>query len=155
MKLLHEEKGVSVVLVALLLPVILLFFALALDVAGLVFAKRQVQTTADAAALAGASQFEVHGEWDGERWEPVFTIQPEAEKEAQRAIDYNSENFRFSARDIDLDWYHDGIGTDTFFVYIDIEMPTMLFWGLYGIFDGETGGETFKFNVDAAVKVQE
>lgn len=149
-----DDKGVAALLIALLLPVILLLFALALDVAGLVLLKRQVQTTADAAALAGASRFEVYGEYQGGTLVPVFQIQPEAANEAQKAISMNADNFQFNDRGVVLAWSHGGIYTDTFSITMEVEAPTLLFHAIYSLFDHEYENKEFNFYIDAEVKIQ-
>ncbi|MCR3921748.1 MAG: pilus assembly protein TadG-related protein [Firmicutes bacterium] len=149
-----EEKGVAALLIALLLPVILLFFALALDIAGLVLVKRQVQATADAAALAGASRFEVYGEYQGGIFVPVFEIQPEAADEADKAVVLNADNFNFADRDISLTWSHDGIYTDMFAVTMEVEAPTLLFHSIYSLFDSNYDKNKFHFYIGAEVKIQ-
>lgn len=52
----RSEKGQAVVVVALVLIVLLSFVALAVDVGYLRYEKRQLQTAADAAAIAGAEE---------------------------------------------------------------------------------------------------
>jgi len=54
MKQLHDEEGQVLVLTALMLVVLLGFMALAIDVGRLLLVKRQLQTIADAAAIAAA-----------------------------------------------------------------------------------------------------
>jgi Flp pilus assembly protein TadG len=54
MKQLHDEEGQVLVLTALMLVVLLGFMALAIDVGRLLLVKRQLQTMADAAAIAAA-----------------------------------------------------------------------------------------------------
>ena len=62
--LLRDERGMAVVWVAILMPLILLLTAFAVDLAMLDLAKAKVQAGVDAAALAGASAGEVQREWD-------------------------------------------------------------------------------------------
>ncbi len=50
----HGESGQTMIMVAILLPVMLGVSGLALDVGSLYSHKRRMQTAADAAALAGA-----------------------------------------------------------------------------------------------------
>ncbi len=52
---LESKKGVTIVMIAILIPVILLFLALVFDIGVLYVAKSQLQTAADAASLAGAA----------------------------------------------------------------------------------------------------
>ena len=52
------ERGAVLVLVTLLLPVLIGFMALAIDVGYLYSVKRKLQTVADAAALACAHQMQ-------------------------------------------------------------------------------------------------
>lgn len=52
--LLYEQKGQALILVALILPILLGFAALVVDVGNLYLTKAQLQKTADAAAFAGA-----------------------------------------------------------------------------------------------------
>ncbi len=54
MKMLNDEQGQVLVLTALTMTVLLCFLALAIDVGQLYYTQRQLQTAADAAALAGA-----------------------------------------------------------------------------------------------------
>jgi hypothetical protein len=54
----RDDQGVTVVLLALLLVVLLGFAAFAVDMGGLYNERRQDQSTADAAALAGMIEFE-------------------------------------------------------------------------------------------------
>ena len=149
-----EDRGVAALLIALLLPVILLLFVLALDVAGLVLLKRQVQATADAAVLAGASRFEVYGEYQGGDLVPVFQIQPEAVDEAQKAIALNADNFKFNDRGIAFEWSHGGIYTDSFSMTVEVKAPTLLFHAIYSLFDHEYENREFNFYIDAEVKIQ-
>jgi len=55
---LHEENGQILPLTAFLLPVLCGFLGLALDVGNLEYARRHMQTLADAAALAGAYEIQ-------------------------------------------------------------------------------------------------
>jgi Flp pilus assembly protein TadG len=55
----HEESGVVLVLVAILLTVLLAFAALAIDLGSLDQAQKQAQAAADAGALAAADDLEV------------------------------------------------------------------------------------------------
>jgi len=61
MKSLRDESGQMLVLTALAMTVLLGFMALALDVGLLFRAKRNVQTAADAAAIAAALEYNYHG----------------------------------------------------------------------------------------------
>jgi putative Flp pilus-assembly TadE/G-like protein len=54
----QEESGAIAIIVAIMFPVFLLFGVLAVDVSHWNVNKRQLQTQADAAALAGAAQFQ-------------------------------------------------------------------------------------------------
>lgn len=51
-----NRKGITIVMIALMLFVLLVFLGLAVDIAYMYFAKNQLQVAADAAALAGASK---------------------------------------------------------------------------------------------------
>lgn len=53
----NDESGVFAVIAAILMPVILCFFALAIDVGHLMLVKSQLQNAADTAALSAADQF--------------------------------------------------------------------------------------------------
>jgi Flp pilus assembly protein TadG len=55
LKYYREKKGISLVLIALLLAVLLFFLGMAVDIAYMYFVKNQLQVAADAAALAGAA----------------------------------------------------------------------------------------------------
>lgn len=55
MRIHHDERGQTIMLVALSLPIILGFVGMATDVGSLFMDKRQMQTAADAGALAGAA----------------------------------------------------------------------------------------------------
>ena len=57
LSVLKEERGVAVVMVALAMPLMFLFCALAIDVGNWFVHKRHLQTQADAAALAGAGAY--------------------------------------------------------------------------------------------------
>lgn len=57
-KRLNNRRGFALVWVALVLPIILLFSVLAVDVGYLYMAKGQLQNAADAAALAGAAKLD-------------------------------------------------------------------------------------------------
>lgn len=148
------EKGIAALLIALLLPVILLFFALALDVASLVLVKRQVQATADAAALAGASNFEVYGDYQGGKLVPVFVILPKSVDEAQAIVNINAEDYGFADRDISLYPSFYGINSDVFSVTVEVDAPTLLFASIYGLFDEGESDASFQFSIDAEVKIQ-
>lgn len=76
---LHQERGVISILFALLLPVLLGFGAFAVDYPYLLNTRAEMQTVADAAALAGASYLGKGGvpNWD------------EAVARAQDALNYN------------------------------------------------------------------
>ena len=52
----HEERGQVIVLVVVMLVVLLGFAALVIDVGYAYYAHRQLQASADAAALAGAQE---------------------------------------------------------------------------------------------------
>ena len=54
MRLHHDQRGQTLILVALSLPILLGFIGLATDVGLLFMDKRQIQTAADSAAIAGA-----------------------------------------------------------------------------------------------------
>ncbi len=151
--MIKDEKGVTALLIALLLPVILLFFALALDVISLVLVKHQVQATADAAALAGASNFEVNGVYYGKELVPVFSILPESIGEAQAVIDMNSKDHEFAGRGISLDWYFYGVNTEVFSVTVEVGAPTLLFGSVYGLFDGGGHNVSFQFSTEAEVRI--
>src|SRR5205823_5354771 len=56
LKTVRERRGQALVLTAILMPVLVGFVALAVDIGGIATAKAQLQTAADAAALAGARQ---------------------------------------------------------------------------------------------------
>src|SRR5271155_4816837 len=53
-RLLRDDRGVTAMLVAITLPVLLLFGALAIDTGAWFTTKRQIQSAADAAALSAA-----------------------------------------------------------------------------------------------------
>ncbi len=55
-RILNNQKGVSAILVAILLPVLIGFAALAIDVGYMYTTKNELQNIADAAALAGAGE---------------------------------------------------------------------------------------------------
>jgi len=59
----HDQSGVFAVIAAVLMPVILCFFALAMDVGHLMLVKSQLQNAADTAALSAADQFTTTGGW--------------------------------------------------------------------------------------------
>jgi len=52
-----NQRGIAVVYIALMLVVLFMFAGLAIDIGYMYVAKTQLQNAADAAALAGASQF--------------------------------------------------------------------------------------------------
>lgn len=56
MKYYKEKKGITLVLIALMLAVLLFFLGMAVDISYMYNVKNQLQVAADAAALAGASQ---------------------------------------------------------------------------------------------------
>ena len=56
MKYYREKKGITLVLIALMLAVLLFFLGMAVDISYMYHVKNQLQVAADAAALAGASQ---------------------------------------------------------------------------------------------------
>jgi Flp pilus assembly protein TadG len=62
MRIHRDERGQTIMLVALALPIILGFVGLATDVGSLFMDRRQMQTAADAAALAGALNL-TNGTW--------------------------------------------------------------------------------------------
>ena len=53
---LKDERGVSAIVVAVVLVMLIGFLALAIDIGYLYATKNELQNTADAAALAGAGQ---------------------------------------------------------------------------------------------------
>ena len=55
MKILREERGNVLVLTVLCMSMLLSFMAMAIDVGNLYYTQRQLQTLADAAAMAGAA----------------------------------------------------------------------------------------------------
>jgi Flp pilus assembly protein TadG len=57
MRLHHDERGQTIILVALSLPLMLGFIGIATDVGALFKDKRDIQTAADAAAIAGALNY--------------------------------------------------------------------------------------------------
>jgi hypothetical protein len=59
----NDQSGVFAILAAVLMPVILCFFALAIDVGHLMLVKSQLQNAADTAALSAADQFTTTGGW--------------------------------------------------------------------------------------------
>lgn len=61
MKLYRDEKGQTLILTALCMTILLGFLALALDMGFLFDSRRHVQTAADAAAIAGATELSYHG----------------------------------------------------------------------------------------------
>ena len=146
--LVKQSGGISALLFAVLLPVILLFFALVLDIANMFLVKRQLQVTADAAALAGASVFEFCLEEQEGDIVPEVRILPEAINEVDRAIMLSSEDFEFGNRGIELIWSDfSGVGTDSYKVELCAEAPTLLFGAAYEIFSGEVSGDKYAFQV--------
>jgi Flp pilus assembly protein TadG len=53
----NDESGVTIIIVALLLPILLGFAALALDIGYMMVTRNELQNAADAAALSGAGHF--------------------------------------------------------------------------------------------------
>ncbi len=72
------QRGSVIVLTALLLPVMLGFCGLAVDLGNLYIHKSRLQNTADAAALAGAAKFAGESE--------TVTTHPQADAEARRYV---------------------------------------------------------------------
>ena len=58
MKIYSDERGSIAVLTALGLTMLMSFLALAIDVGNLYYTQRQLQTLADAAAMAGALEYD-------------------------------------------------------------------------------------------------
>jgi hypothetical protein len=58
MKYYREKKGITLVLIALMLAVLLFFLGMAVDISYMYHVKNQLQVAADAAALAGASNLD-------------------------------------------------------------------------------------------------
>ncbi|MBQ7515763.1 MAG: pilus assembly protein [Schwartzia sp.] len=73
-----RQRGSVIVLTALLLPLMLGFCGMAVDLGNLYIHKSRLQNTADAAALAGAAKFAGESE--------TVTTHPQADAEAQRYV---------------------------------------------------------------------
>ena len=58
LKYLKSKKGITLVWMALILAVLLMFAGLAIDIAYMYYVKNQLQVAADAAALAGAANLD-------------------------------------------------------------------------------------------------
>ena len=58
---LTNEKGVTIVLVAILMVVLVMFVAIAVDLGHLYVARNELQNAADAGALAGARMLYIDG----------------------------------------------------------------------------------------------
>jgi len=86
-KILNNEKGVSLVLLALGIVVIFGFGALAIDIGHLYNVKNQLQVAADAAALAGAAKIKVGND----------TTQTPARNEAQKIAALNVADVAYDA----------------------------------------------------------
>jgi hypothetical protein len=73
----RSRRGAVSILAAISILVVLAFIGLALDTALVMTARQQLQRTADAAALAGASQFQMPGQtnWDLVRQTAISTAQ--------------------------------------------------------------------------------
>ena len=54
----RNNKGISLILIAIMLAVLIIFAALAIDISYMYFEKNQLQVAADAAALAGAARID-------------------------------------------------------------------------------------------------
>ncbi|MBR3721799.1 MAG: pilus assembly protein, partial [Selenomonadaceae bacterium] len=79
----RNEKGAVIVFFAITLPLFLMLVGGAIDFGNAYIHKSRLQNTADAAVLAGAREFAVHGEND--------SIHPYADDEAARYVEHNAE----------------------------------------------------------------
>ena len=79
---LKDQQGVSVVIVALVLPVLIGFAALAIDIGYLYATKNELQNIADAAALAAAN--EIGNQWSNEETLNVGDIKFEIQDVASK-----------------------------------------------------------------------
>ena len=79
----NKEKGAILVFFALLVPIVLLFLGLAIDLGNLYSHKARLQNAADAAALAGAREFAIEGE--------TINSHPKADDEAELYAEENAQ----------------------------------------------------------------
>lgn len=94
-----DERGAAGVLAAAGMALLFVIAALVLDYARYWIYSAQLQTAADAAALAGASQMWVTQEVDGLGTvysSEVFIDQFQAEQEARRVLDDNLQNMELA-----------------------------------------------------------
>ena len=80
MKYYKEKKGITLVLIALMLAVLLFFLGMAVDISYMYHVKNQLQVAADAASLAGAAK--LAGGIDDSTTNPNVLDQTEARQEA-------------------------------------------------------------------------
>jgi len=85
----NREKGAIIVLTALLLPMMMLCLALAIDLGNLYSHKTRLQNAADAAALAGARAYAASEEENTTA--DTVTSHPYADAEAERYIEADAE----------------------------------------------------------------
>ena len=154
MRFIADKKGVSAVMVALLLMVVFVLLAIVVDVSNALLVKHQLQAVADAGSLAGASVFELATEIDNGEFVTKIKVLPEARDEAESVILLNCENFNFSRRNIvlkDFDgrpFLDDGIGTSAYEVKLRASFPTLLLHLVY-----PSGRHGFELNVVSEAEV--
>jgi len=130
--MLKDDRGNTAVIFALLLPVILLFFAVVLDLGNVLLIKRQLQATADAAALAGVDAFEFVTTSDLDNPVEITLNMAEVNKEIENVIAVYTDNYDFIERGIDVEATSWPIGNiqDNISVALGVELigtfPTLL-----------------------------
>jgi uncharacterized membrane protein len=139
-KILPDTRGITAIITALLLPVILLFFSAILDAASVVLTERQLQVVTDAGAAAAVTHFEIFGELQGASFVPRARVTAGAPGEANTAISLNTASFDFVARGIVItENTQSGVGTDSYTVTLRARVPTLIMGQLHNALMGGTG----------------
>ncbi|OGR18365.1 MAG: hypothetical protein A2X81_10345 [Desulfobacterales bacterium GWB2_56_26] len=101
--LVNNEKGATVVYVAIILGVLVMFTALAIDVGHLYGVRNELQNAADAGSLAGAGVLFI--DEDGEGPGQSYVLNPNADQIAERVADANPTGDTFvdiSIEDVEI-----------------------------------------------------
>ncbi len=100
-KIVHNQNGVSMIIVAVALVAILAFAVLTIDVSLILLAKNQLQAAADAAALAGALAYKLSDGDQNEAIAEAIAVAGEnyAVQDRQRAVIITAADITFPGED--------------------------------------------------------
>lgn len=153
MRFYQDEKGNSLVITAILLPVLLLLLVLLADLGAVQLVRSQVQTAADASSLAAVAVEEdevVLGGWQSSTPEIIVEIdESRARERAQRVALSNLEKVKNISWDIS-DFSFQKTGSNSYHVELPVHVHSVLLAPLFS----DTSPYTISLTIVASSEIR-